>query len=37
VAWRRERDGRALAWWIDQLRQPRLAQRLLDGPADSAR
>ncbi|EGD00022.1 MarR family transcriptional regulator, partial [Burkholderia sp. TJI49] len=31
VAWRGERDGRALQWWLEQLREPRLAQRLLDG------
>ncbi|VWC01385.1 LysR family transcriptional regulator [Burkholderia pseudomultivorans] len=31
VAWRGERDGRALQWWLERLREPRLAQRLLDG------
>ncbi len=32
VAWRGNYDeGRALQWWIEQLRQPRLAQRLVDG------
>ncbi|MBR8252893.1 LysR family transcriptional regulator [Burkholderia ambifaria] len=31
VAWRSDRDGRALQWWLEQLREPRLAQRLLDG------
>ncbi|KVW32997.1 LysR family transcriptional regulator [Burkholderia ubonensis] len=31
VAWRGDREGRALQWWLDQLRAPRLAQRLLDG------
>ncbi len=32
VAWRGDHDGRALAWWLEQLRQPRLARRLVDGP-----
>ncbi|KAA1011436.1 LysR family transcriptional regulator [Paraburkholderia panacisoli] len=31
VAWRGDREGRALQWWLDQLRQPRLARRLLGG------
>ncbi|MEC4598374.1 LysR substrate-binding domain-containing protein, partial [Burkholderia vietnamiensis] len=31
VAWRGDRDGRALQWWLERLREPRLAQRLLDG------
>lgn len=31
VAWRGEHDGRALAWWIEQLKQPRLAERLVRG------
>jgi len=31
VAWRGDHDGRALAWWLDQLRQPRLAKRLVNG------
>ncbi|RQS76777.1 LysR family transcriptional regulator [Burkholderia sp. Bp8963] len=31
VAWRGDREGRALQWWLEQLREPRLAQRLLDG------
>lgn len=31
VAWHDDRDGRALQWWLEQLREPRLAQRLLDG------
>jgi DNA-binding transcriptional LysR family regulator len=33
VAWRGEQatHGRALAWWLEQLRQPRLAQRLVQG------
>lgn len=31
VAWRGDREGRALQWWLDQLRQPRLARRLLRG------
>jgi DNA-binding transcriptional LysR family regulator len=28
LAWRSGENGRALAWWIDQLRRPRIAQRL---------
>ncbi|WP_044042676.1 LysR family transcriptional regulator [Caballeronia insecticola] len=31
VAWRGDHEGRALQWWIEQLRQPRLAKRLVDG------
>ena len=31
VAWRGDHEGRALRWWIEQLRQERLAQRLVDG------
>lgn len=32
AAWRAEHDeGRALAWWIEQFRQPRLARRLIRG------
>jgi len=34
VAWRGEQEGqegRALQWWLDQLRQPRLAKRLVQG------
>ncbi|KVR68238.1 LysR family transcriptional regulator [Burkholderia ubonensis] len=31
VAWRGDREGRALQRWLEQLRAPRLAQRLLDG------
>ncbi|MFC5525864.1 LysR family transcriptional regulator [Rhodanobacter ginsengisoli] len=31
VAWRGDHDGRALAWWLEQLRQPRLARRLVEG------
>ncbi|KWE97215.1 LysR family transcriptional regulator [Burkholderia ubonensis] len=31
VAWRGDREGRALQWWLEHLRAPRLAQRLLDG------
>jgi DNA-binding transcriptional LysR family regulator len=31
VAWRSEDPGRALAWWLEQLRQPRLARKLLRG------
>lgn len=31
VAWRSEHQGRALDWWLEQLKQPRLAKRLLRG------
>jgi DNA-binding transcriptional LysR family regulator len=31
VAWRGEHEGRALAWWLDQLKRPRLAQALVRG------
>jgi DNA-binding transcriptional LysR family regulator len=31
VAWRGDHDGRALAWWLEQIRQPRLAKRLIEG------
>lgn len=31
VAWRGEGDGRALAWWVEQLAQPALATRLTRG------
>lgn len=31
VAWRGDQEGRALAWWLDQLRQPRLARQLVNG------
>jgi DNA-binding transcriptional LysR family regulator len=31
VAWRGDREGRALQWWLEQLRQPRLAKRLVRG------
>jgi DNA-binding transcriptional LysR family regulator len=31
VAWRSDHVGRALEWWLSQLRQPRLAQRLVHG------
>jgi DNA-binding transcriptional LysR family regulator len=31
VAWRGEQEGRALKWWLDQLREPRLAKRLVQG------
>ncbi|WP_322032932.1 LysR family transcriptional regulator [Paraburkholderia sp. J76] len=33
VAWRGEHVGRALQWWIDKLREPRLAKRLVEGVA----
>lgn len=31
VAWRGDHEGRALQWWLDQFRQPRLAKRLVQG------
>jgi len=31
MAWRGEHEGRALAWWVAQLQQPRLARRLVQG------
>jgi DNA-binding transcriptional LysR family regulator len=31
VAWRGGGEGRALNWWLERLRQPRLAQRLVQG------
>ncbi|WP_277184741.1 LysR family transcriptional regulator [Caballeronia sp. BR00000012568055] len=31
VAWRGDHEGRALKWWIEQLKQPRLAERLVKG------
>ena len=31
VAWHGDHEGRALQWWLEQLRQPRLARRLLQG------
>jgi len=33
VAWRGDHDGRALAWWLEQLRKPTLAKRLVQGIA----
>jgi DNA-binding transcriptional LysR family regulator len=31
VGWLSNREGRALQWWIEQLRDPRLAKRLVQG------
>lgn len=31
VGWRGQPGGRALNWWLEQLRQPRLARQLLLG------
>lgn len=31
VAWRSDHEGRALEWWLQQFRQPRLAKRLIQG------
>lgn len=31
VAWRGEHTGKALDWWVERLREPRLKQRLVDG------
>ncbi|HEY9131302.1 MAG TPA: LysR family transcriptional regulator [Dyella sp.] len=33
VGWRGDHQGRALTWWVEQLRQPRLAKRLTQGVA----
>lgn len=31
VAWRGEHTGKALDWWVERLREPRLQKRLVDG------
>jgi len=31
LAWRGDQEGRALKWWVEQLQQPRLAKRLIQG------
>jgi hypothetical protein len=31
VAWRGDHQGRALDWWLAQLKKPRLANRLVRG------
>lgn len=31
LAWHSDHEGRALAWWLEQLRQPRLSKRLIQG------
>ncbi|CAG2155398.1 putative HTH-type transcriptional regulator YahB [Cupriavidus yeoncheonensis] len=31
VGWRGDHEGRALQWWLEQLRKPRLARRLVEG------
>jgi DNA-binding transcriptional LysR family regulator len=31
VAWRGDHEGRALGWWVEQLKQTRLANRLVRG------
>ncbi|CAM2188404.1 putative HTH-type transcriptional regulator YahB [Paraburkholderia sacchari] len=31
VGWRNGHEGRALQWWLEQLREPRLAKRLVRG------
>ena len=31
AAWRGDHDGKALGWWVEQLKQPRLAKRLVNG------
>jgi DNA-binding transcriptional LysR family regulator len=33
VAWRGAQEGRALQWWLERLREPRLGRRLVDGIA----
>lgn len=36
AAWRGDHDGRALSWWVEQLKQTRLAGRLVRGLEISA-
>jgi DNA-binding transcriptional LysR family regulator len=31
VAWRGDHEGRALQWWLEQLREPRLSEVLVRG------
>lgn len=31
AAWRGNQEGRALKWWVEQLKQPKLAKRLVQG------
>ncbi|MDT4877128.1 hypothetical protein FQZ97_1126220 [compost metagenome] len=31
VAWRGEHTGKALNWWVERLREPRLRKRLVNG------
>ncbi len=31
VGWHGDNDGRALQWWLEQLKEPRLARRLVEG------
>ena len=31
VAWRGDRPGRGLSWWLEKLKQPKLARRLVQG------
>lgn len=31
AAWRGDQEGRAMRWWVEQLKQPRLAKRLVQG------
>jgi DNA-binding transcriptional LysR family regulator len=31
VAWRGDHEGRAVRWWLEQLREPRLVRRLVRG------
>jgi DNA-binding transcriptional LysR family regulator len=31
VAWHGDHEGRALQWWVEQLQQPRLVRRLMQG------
>jgi DNA-binding transcriptional LysR family regulator len=35
VAWRGEHTGKALDWWVEKLREPRLMKRLVNGIAVS--
>jgi hypothetical protein len=31
VAWRGDHEGKALMWWIEELKKKRLAERLVRG------
>lgn len=31
IGWRGDHEGRALDWWVEQVKQPKLASRLVRG------